>query len=248
MGNFARKKCRFHQIENLPVAPSATLRYKIHMKAYGQNGRARANGRRGVRPGTPSARSGFSLIELLVVLVLMIILITMMWGFGSESHQHAAQRTCRQNLEKIYVALQIYANDFSGRLPANTNAQTSEEPLSLLVPRYTADTSIFICPGGRESPLPSGVSFAKRKISYAYYMGQRLGDAQQPLMSDRQINTLPKRAGDFAFSVTGKPPGNNHYKYGGNVLFCDGHVELTPPRLPFSLVTTQGVVLLNPKP
>jgi prepilin-type N-terminal cleavage/methylation domain-containing protein/prepilin-type processing-associated H-X9-DG protein len=218
------------------------------MKAFGQNNCASANHRCGASSGTPFSQSGFSLIELLVVLALMIILTTMMWGFGSESRQHAAQRDCRQNLEKIYVALQIYANDFSGRLPADTNALTSEEPLSLLVPRYTVDTSIFICPGGKDSPLPSGVSFAGRKISYAYYMGQRPGDTQQPLMSDRQNNTLPKRAGDFAFSVTGKPPGNNHHKYGGNFLFCDGHVELTPPQIPFSLVVTQGVVLLNPKP
>ena len=218
------------------------------MKAFGQSGRAPANRRRGVGPGTPSRQSGFSLVELLVVLALLIILTTMMWGFSSESHQHSAQRACRQNLEKIYVALQIYANDFSGRLPASTNAQTSEEPLSLLVPRYTADTSIFICPGSKDSPLPSGVPFANRKISYAYYLGQRLGDAQQPLMSDRQVNTQPKHAGDFAFSTTGKPPGNNHYKYGGNFLFCDGHAELSPPQVPFSLVTTQGVVLLNPKP
>jgi prepilin-type N-terminal cleavage/methylation domain-containing protein/prepilin-type processing-associated H-X9-DG protein len=218
------------------------------MKALGQSGSARANRRRGIRPGAPSARSGFSLIELVVVLALMIILTTMMWGFGSESRQHAAQRACRQNLEKIYVALQIYAKDFSGRLPATTNAETSEEPLSLLVPRYTVDTSIFICPGGKDSPLLSGVSFAGRKISYAYYMDQHLGDAQQPLMSDRQVNTLPKQAGDFAFSTTGKPPGNNHHKYGGNFLFCDGHLELTPPQIPFSLVVTQGVMLLNPKP
>jgi prepilin-type N-terminal cleavage/methylation domain-containing protein/prepilin-type processing-associated H-X9-DG protein len=218
------------------------------MKAHGQSGRACAKGRHGIRPGTPSARSGFSLIELLVVLALMIVIITMMWGFGSESRQHAAQRACRQNLEKIYVALQIYAGDFSGRLPAITNAQTSEAPLSLLVPHYTVDTSIFICPGGRDAPLPSGVSFANRKISYAYYTGQRLGDAQQPLMSDRQVNTLPKLAGDFVFSITGKPPGNNHHKYGGNFLFCDGHAEMTPPQLSFSLVTTQGIVLLNPKP
>jgi len=218
------------------------------MKAFRQIGRGRANRRREFRPGTPSARSGFSLIELLVVLALMIVIITMMWGFGSESRQHAAQRACRQNLEKIYVALQIYAGDFSGRLPAITNVQTSEEPLSLLVPHYTVDTSIFICPGGKDSALPSGVSFANRKISYAYYTGERLGDAQQPLMSDWQINTQPKRVGDFVFSTTGKPPGNNHHKYGGNFLFCDGHAETTPPQLSFSLVTTQGIVLLNPKP
>jgi prepilin-type N-terminal cleavage/methylation domain-containing protein len=219
-----------------------------YMKPFGKKVCAWADRRRGVSPGTPSARSGFSLVELLVVLALMIILTTMMWGFGSESRQHAAQRACQQNLEKVYVALQIYASDFSGRLPVNTNAQTSEEPLSLLVPHYTVDTSIFICPGGRDPQLPSGVSFTNQIISYAYYMGQRLGDVQQPLMSDRQINTLPKGDGDVVFSTTGKPPGNNHYKYGGNFLFGDGRAELTPPQLAFSLVTTQGVVLLNPKP
>lgn len=218
------------------------------MKLLRQGGRMRAGGFQDARGSSPAAPAGFSLIELLVVLALLIILTTMMWGFGSKSHQRNAQRACRQNLEKIYVALQIYANDFSGRLPAITNAETSEVPLSLLVPRYTVDTSIFICPGSKDSALPSGVPFAGRKISYAYYMGQHLGDAKQPLMSDWQINTLPKQAGDFAFSVTGKPPGNNHSKYGGNFLFGDGHAELSPPKLPFSLATPPGVVLLNPKP
>jgi len=218
------------------------------MKAFGRINCARANHRCGASSGTPFAQSGFSLIELLVVLALMIILTTMMWGFGSESRQHSAQRDCRQNLEKIYLAMQIYANDFGGKLPANTKALTSEEPLSLLVPHYTVDTSIFICPGGRDSALPSGEPFASRKISYAYYMGQRLGDAKEPLMSDRQVNTLAKQTGDPVFSANGKPPGNNHHKYGGNFLFGDGHADFTPPQLAFSLVTTQGVVLLNPKP
>ena len=224
------------------------LHYMTGMTTLKQDGRTQANGLQDVRFRSPGASSGFSLFELLVVLALMIVIMVMMWGFGSESRQHAAQRGCQQNLEKIYVSLQIYANDFSGRLPANTNAVTSEGPLSLLVPHYTVDTSIFICPGGRDPAIPSGVSFTNSKISYAYYMGQHLGDAQEPLMSDRQLNTLPKRTGDFVFSARGKPPGNNHYKYGGNFLFCDGHADLTPPQLPFSLVTPQDVVLFNPKP
>ena len=178
----------------------------------------------------------------------MILLTTMMWGFKSESHQHAMQRACRQNLEKIYVALQIYANDFNGKLPVNTNATRSEEPLSLLVPRYTADTSIFICPGGRDHAIPQGAPLDKYKISYADYMGRGTNDPSAFLMSDRQINTLSKNIGDQVFSLTGKAPGNNHYKYGGNVLFCDGSVQATPPNLTFSLAFSNGIVLLNPKP
>ena len=218
------------------------------MKAFGQVGRIQANGSCGVRRAPCPAQAGFSLVELLITLVLMLIMTTMMWGFGSANRQRAEKKACQQNLSKIYLAMQIYANDYAGKLPETAEARTSEEALYVLVPRYTVDTAIFICPGGRGSALPEGESFRKRKISYAYYMGAHLNDAQQALMSDRQVNTLPKNAGDYAFSTTGKPPGNNHHKYGGNFLFGDGHMEMTPAQVPFSLAVTQGVVLLNPRP
>ena len=199
-----------------------------------------------------AATTGFSLIELLITLALMVILTTMMWGFASAKHQRNQKQLCADNLQKIYLAMQIYANDFGGKLPENTNAQTSEAVLDELVPKYSADTSIFICPGGRDSQIPSGEPLAKHKISYAYYMGSQLPTNENTtpfvLMSDRQINTEPKRAGELVFSPNGKSPGNNHHKYGGNFLFSDGSVQASGPQLPFSLAFTQGVVLLNPKP
>ncbi len=67
-------------------------------------------------------------------------------------------------------------------------------------------------------------------------------------MSDWQVDARSKAAGEYAFSSTGKPPGNNHDKLGGNLLFCDGSVVPVPPRLPFSLTLTPGIVLLNPTP
>ena len=73
-------------------------------------------------------------------------------------------------------------------------------------------------------------------------------DGQEVLMSDRQVDTLPKTAGQFVFSGTGQPPGNNHGQAGGNFLFCDGHAQPGPARAAFSLGLTQGIVLLNPKP
>ena len=196
----------------------------------------------------PSRNNGFSLIELLIVLALMIIMSVMLYGFGSASHQRSQKQLCADNLQKIYLALQIYANDFKGALPQNTNAVTSEDVLDELVPKYTADTTIFICPGGRDAQIPSGEPLRNHKISYAYFMGRRLDPPQNPLMSDRQINTEPKRAGEMVFSSTGKPPGNNHHKYGGNFLLADGSVQFSPAQLAFSLAGTPGVVLLNPKP
>jgi prepilin-type N-terminal cleavage/methylation domain-containing protein/prepilin-type processing-associated H-X9-DG protein len=192
--------------------------------------------------------AGLSLIELLVVVALIVIIWIMMFSFGSASHQRTQMQLCADNLQKIFLAMQIYANDFAGKFPQDPNAQTSEAVLGALVPRYTADTSIFICPGGRDSKIPSGAPLRKYKISYAYYMGRDTNASREVLMSDRQINTLPKNIGDQVFSLTGKPPGNNHSKYGGNFLFSDGSVQSTPPRAAFSLAFSNGIVLLNPKP
>ena len=102
--------------------------------------------------------TGFSLIELLVTVALIAILSSMMYGFASSRHQRSQKELCADNLQKIYLALQIYANDYRDALPVVTNAQSSEAPLNLLVPRYSADTSIFICPGGRDAEIPSGVA------------------------------------------------------------------------------------------
>lgn len=196
----------------------------------------------------PRATAGLSLLELLIVAALIVILSLMMYGFGSASHQRTQKQLCGDNLQKVFLALQIYGNDF-GRFPQATHAQTSEAPLDLLVPRYTADTAIFVCPGGRDAAIPSGVSLLKHRISYAYYMGRDTNAASRDvLMSDRQVNALAKAVGDPVFSQNGKGPGNNHHRYGGNFLFCDGSVESSEPTAAFSLALSNGIVLLNPKP
>ena len=195
-----------------------------------------------------SGQAGFSLIELLVVFALILILTTMYWGSTSSSRRRQQREGCGKNLQNIYVALQIYANDHGGAFPALPGARTSEEPLSELVPHYTVDTSAFICPGSKDSPLPAGEPFRERRISYAYLMGRYATNMQAVLMSDRQVDARAKKAGEQVFSRTGKPPGNNHGKAGGNFLFVDGHLEATTAQLPFSLGVTQGAVLLNPRP
>src|SRR6266567_5659950 len=120
------------------------------------------------RPGTGSPHA-FSLIELLITVAIILVLTTMYWGSGSPSRQKQLRAACQKNLQTMFIALQIYANDHSSRFPEVTNASSSEQPLDLLVPRYTADTSVFICPASKNSALPPAESILKRKISYAYF-------------------------------------------------------------------------------
>jgi prepilin-type processing-associated H-X9-DG protein len=187
------------------------------------------------------------MLEMLVTVAIILILTTMYWGSNSGARQRL-QNGCQQNLQKLYVALQIYGNDQSGKFPVVPTARSSEDALDVLVPRYDSDTSIFLCPASGLSPLPPGESIAKHKIGYAYYMGRSAADSSEALMSDGQVDTLAKTPGQLIFSDTGKPPGNNHKKYGGNLLFCDGHTEWIQAHVPISLSLTQGVVLLNPRP
>ena len=120
---------------------------------------------------------------------------------------------------------------------------------TLLVPRSTTVTEIFVCPGSRDNKLPEGEPFAKRRISYSYYMGRgKIDGAQVLLSSDEQISSFPKIKRQQMFSETGKGPGANHAKAGGNLLFCDGEFRAVKPRASRDYLFPTNVVLLNPRP
>lgn len=191
--------------------------------------------------------SGFSLLEMLITLALIIIMAVMLLGRGSKSRQERDLLSCQKNLQSIHTALTIYSADNQGRFPYQANAPDSEAPLSLLIPRSTTETEIFICPGSKDEPLPQGERFEKRKISYAYYMGWSANaPSTTPVLSDWQIDTLPKKAGRQLFSPDGKGPGSNHHKYGGNVMFLDGEAKKSKPKAAFDLLFPTNIILLNP--
>jgi prepilin-type N-terminal cleavage/methylation domain-containing protein/prepilin-type processing-associated H-X9-DG protein len=202
--------------------------------------------RYGVRWGGIGTCAGFSLIEMLVVMAVILVLLTLYWSPSKGSRQRGLQIACQRNLERVFLALEIYANEHAGKFPALAGARTSEEALAALVPQYTSDTAAFICPASTDTAPPGGIAFRKARISYAYYMGRSVTNAQQVLMSDAQVDTQPKVPGQPVFSSTGNPPGNNHRQAGGNFLFGDGHVNPSPATAAFSLGLEPGVVLLNP--
>lgn len=197
------------------------------------------------RPAAGGRRPGFSLVELLLVLAIVVVLFTLYWGPGSGSRQRALNAACQRNLQKLQIAMAIYANDSAGLFPVVRGAKTSGAALKPLVPRYNSDTTLFICPAGKDSV--SSEPLDRQRISYAYYMGRSVTNAQQVLMTDRQVNTSSKPAGQQVFSTDGKPPGNNHGKTGGNLLFCDGHIAFSSPSTSTGLPLSGGELLLNPE-
>ena len=196
---------------------------------------------------SPGCR-GFSLLELLISTLIIMLMYFMMFGPGSKYGQARRKAACAVNLAQMHMALSLFATEHDGAFPAVLGATTSETPLSELVPKYTTDTNIFICPGSNAPTLAGAQPFANRRISYAYYMGLKQTDSPNaPLASDAQVNVHPKRQGDAVFSDTSSAPGNNHRRFGGNILFLDGHVETGSTVATRDLPIPTGVVLLNPK-
>jgi prepilin-type processing-associated H-X9-DG protein len=191
---------------------------------------------------------GFSYIELLISTALIGIAYVILLGPGSAIGQSRSKAHCAEQLRHLHQSLSLYAAEHEGAFPDVSGATTSEAPLSELVPLYTTDTSLFICPGSKDSELPGAEPFAGRRISYAYYMGLRRDSApDSPLVSDAQVSTQSKQTGEEIFSRSGVAPGNKHRSYGGNVLFVDGHVETIFPAAPRAIPVPSGTVLLNPK-
>jgi hypothetical protein len=167
------------------------------------------------------------------------------WTTSARKRELAA---CSGNLQKIHLALGFYRND-NGAYPFLPEAQTSSEPLSLLVPKGTTDTEIFICPASGDKLLPESVSFAKSRISYDYYMGRPTNsEPQDIILSDWQVDALPKKKGALLFSPDGRKPGNNHGAAGGNLLSCGGAVVFSAPKADQDLLFPSTVRLLSPQP
>lgn len=196
-----------------------------------------------IRP--ESGREGFSIVELLVVVVLLMVITTLLWSPRTGSRETSRQAACRSQLERIGMAMQLYANEHAGAFPRTNLARVSAEALCVLVPRYISDVNAFSCPG-KPRPVKAGQPLAGQTLSYAYYMGLNGAQAARAILTDEQLNTHAKSAGQWLFSPDGKPPANNHGRSGGNLLFTDGHVEESPAKAAVPLELGPGVVLLNP--
>jgi prepilin-type N-terminal cleavage/methylation domain-containing protein len=190
----------------------------------------------------------FSLIELMIVMLIICVLTILSMRQLGGSNRDKLKAGCVKNLQTIYMSMTMYANDNKDKYPVVKDATSSEEPLSVLIPRYTTVTETFICPGSGDRSLPEGESFARRRISYAYYMGYaKTNGPDEALVSDRQVDTNPKRMGQAIFSADGSKPGANHKQYGGNYVTIGGETAHSGPTAKRDFLFDTNVTLLNPR-
>lgn len=195
-----------------------------------------------------SYAKAFSLIELLLVVLIIMVLTILTTSRLTSTNRDKIKAQCQGNLQKIFLSSTIYATDNKGNYPYIKTAETSEEPLSLLIPRCTTLTEMFICPGSGDRALPEGESFARRRISYAYYMGRTNKEGpDEVILTDRQVDTTSKRMGQQIFSNNGQKPGANHTKYGGCYITLGGESGGTRPMADRDFLFGTNVTLLNPR-
>jgi prepilin-type N-terminal cleavage/methylation domain-containing protein/prepilin-type processing-associated H-X9-DG protein len=218
------------------------------MRQIRQTSSCRAWRSPGAIPRKRLRASAFSLIELLIVMTIVLVMAFLYWQTNIPGGRDRKRSGCEVNLQKVYLAMQLYAADNGTKYPAQPGAKHSEDPLGRLIPRYTSDTRVFICPATSLSAPALDRPLSKSRISYAYYMGFGRSEelSRDPLLSDAQVNAELKPAGAVVFSTTGKPPGNNHGNKGGNLLFSDGSVEWLRVMPAGSEATNRSIVLLNP--
>src|ERR1043166_3885630 len=174
------------------------------------------------------------------------------WGGVAEGNTQAASRITGIPRGPAGKQVRIFAVERPAGLSLAPTAFSAIE-LLVVVALVLLLTTLYWGSGSQSRPRRQEAACLKnlQKLFiameiYSYYMGRTTG-VPGALMSDRQVDTGPKAVGQAIFSSTGQPPGNNHGKEGGNVLFSDGSAQTSPPSSAFSLMLTQGVVLLNPK-
>ena len=162
------------------------------------------------------ARNGFTLVELLVVISIVLMLAGLLLPAVGRARGLALTANCLGNLRQLGLAVQMYINDQTGRLPKLQNRSTTNElapaiDTVLFPPNF--QKTIFQCPADRRS------IFATTGTSYYWNFtvnGQDVfslfsivggADAAQiPLISDKE---------GFHPDLRDKI----------NVLYVDGHAD-----------------------
>ena len=188
----------------------------------------------------------FTLIELLVVIAIIAILAGMLLPALNQARNKAKLSTCTNNLKQIGLGMAQYNSDYDGRMPPyfgtgyyfpETDTTSTENSWwwykELLIP-YVKNENLFVCPSdmGNGTIKKACLTADYDYNSYAYnsvYLGPNIANLKlcQIKQPSKTIDVGEWGIhGPFSWHYSPQCTVMNNAKV--NIVFVDGHVNITP--------------------
>jgi prepilin-type N-terminal cleavage/methylation domain-containing protein/prepilin-type processing-associated H-X9-DG protein len=203
-------------------------------------------------------KKAFTLIELLVVISVIAVLAAMLTPAVTTSAAQARATKCLQQLRQIGAAVNLYANDNSGELPASRHQGVLKSWVQVIRP-YAGGKILYRCPD--DPNLKRDRSYAINDLLTAgaatganYTRRQNIPSASQTIyLAETQANYVTSDHFHFGGEEGAASPESfiaqvaaERHRGSANYLFADGHAAALQWSEVMKKLTEPGDCFVNP--